>query len=295
MNWDDIRVFLAVYRAGTLRGAAHALGVDQTTVSRRLTALESRLCARLFLRTSAGYVLTESGESALQVAEPMERLAVSFERRTEGANERVSGEVRITTTDALAVDFVIPAIERLRGSHPEVSVVLTTTTRVLDLARREADIAIRTVRPTNADLIVRKLAEWDVGLYASRRYIETYGEPQQGMAFAGHDLAVYQPGVTNNQDNRLAGEQTTRGRIVAELDSSLMLATFIRAGLAVGELPSYQAQRDPDLVRIWPRRKRNATYEAWLVLHNDLARTARVRVVVDALTCVFEQTARTAG
>lgn len=291
MNWDDIRIFLAIWRAGSLRGAALTLGVDQTTVGRRLSALEARLGAKLFLRTHAGFVLTQSGEVAREVAEPMEQLAVSFARRTQGDDARVAGEVRVTTTDALAVDFVIPAIDTLRARYPDVRVILTTTTRVLDLTRREADIAIRTVRPTHAGLIVRKLGEWDVGLYATRTYLDAHGEPVPGDGFAGHDLAVYQAGVTDKQDGLLAGESALQGRIVAELDSSLMLATFIRAGLALGELPSYVAQRDPALVRVWPARRRAAAYEAWLVLHEDLARTARVRVVVDALVAEFARMA----
>lgn len=287
MNWDDVRIFLAAHRAGTLRGAAEQLGIDQTTVGRRLGAFERTLGSRLFLRTTGGLVLTDSGRQVLDTAEGMERLAVSFERRSEGADARVAGDVRVTTTDALAVDFVVPAIERLQQRHPDVRVLLSTTTRVLDLARREADIAVRTTRPDPPDLIVRRLARWDVGLYATRRYLARFGEPQPGSRFAGHDIARYQPGVTQRQHDTLVGESAADGRIVAELDSSLMLATFVRAGLALGELPAYLAQRDPELVRIWPERQRAQPYETWLVLHQDLAHTARVRVVVDALVETF--------
>ena len=287
MNWDDVRIFLAAHRAGTLRGAAEQLGIDQTTVGRRLGAFDRTLGSRLFLRTTGGLVLTDSGRQVLDTAEGMERLAVSFERRSEGADARVAGDVRVTTTDALAVDFVVPAIERLQQRHPDVRVLLSTTTRVLDLARREADIAVRTTRPDPPDLIVRLLARWDVGLYATRRYLERFGEPRPGSRFAGHDIARYQPGVTQRQHDTLAGESAADGRIVAELDSSLMLATFVRAGLALGELPTYLARRDPELVRVWPGRQRAQPYETWLVLHQDLARTARVRVVVDALVETF--------
>ncbi|UQR66640.1 LysR family transcriptional regulator [Bradyrhizobium sp. C-145] len=288
MNWDDVRIFLAIYRAGTLVGAGLALGVDQTTVGRRLAALEKRLGSILFLRTNAGYVLTASGEEALRAGEAMERLAVSFEHRSVGSDARVAGDVRVTTTDSLAIDFVIPAIDRVRIDHPDIRVILTTTTKLLDLGRREADIAVRTLRPAHSDLIVRRLAEWEVGLYASRKYLDARGRPRRGSAFAGHDLAIYQPGVTNRQGATLAGESVAEGKIIAELDSSLMLASVVRAGLALGELPTYHAKRDPDLVRIWPMRKRAAPYEVWLVLHADLARAARVRVVVDAIAAMFE-------
>ncbi|KTT12256.1 LysR family transcriptional regulator, partial [Pseudomonas parafulva] len=125
MNWDDIRIFLAVHRAGTLRAAAKALGIDQTTVGRRLAGLEQTLSSRLFLRSTGGLALTTTGQQLVQKAEEMERMAVSFERQGEGSDPHPSGEVRVTTTDALAVDFVIPAIEQLRATHPEVRVILT--------------------------------------------------------------------------------------------------------------------------------------------------------------------------
>ncbi len=289
MNWDDVRIFLAIHRTGTLRGAAQQLSIDQTTAGRRLGGLEAALGSRLFLRTTAGFVLTQSGEQVLQTAEEMERLAVSFERRSEGADERVEGEVRVTTTDTLGVDFVVPAIERLQTRHPGVRAILSTTPRLLDLARREADVAVRTERPEQAGLIVRRLGSWDVGLYASRSYVARHGQPREGEALAGHEIALYQRGVTKRQVGTLVGEPITQGRVVAELDSSLMLSTFVRAGLALAELPTWMAQRHPELVRIWPERRRAAPYEAWLVLHEDLARTSRVRVVVDAIVEQFER------
>ncbi|KJF67641.1 LysR family transcriptional regulator [Rhizobium nepotum] len=287
MNWDDVRLFLAVSRAGTLRAAGQELSIDQTTVGRRIGVLEDALASRLFLRTKTGLILTESGREVLGVAEDMERLAVSFARRSEGNDAKIEGEVRVSTTDSLAMDFVMPAIETLRNSYPDVRMILSTTTRLLDLGRREADVAIRTRRPEQPDLIARRLATWPVGLFASRDYIERRGLPKPGDGFAGHDIAIYKPGVTDRQDHTLAGERRDSGRIAAELDSSLMLATFIRAGMALGELPEYFAQKDANLVRIWPDLKREQTYDVWLVLHRDLAATARVRVVVEAIVQAF--------
>jgi DNA-binding transcriptional LysR family regulator len=289
MDWNDARVFLAVYRSGTLREAAATLEVDQATVGRRLTTLEKALGAKLFLKTSAGFVATPIGEHSLLAAEEMERAACEFERRTRGADSRLEGEVRVTTTDSLAMDFVVPALHMLRARHPAIRVILTTSIQVMNLTRRDADLAVRTVRPENPDLICRRLAQWDVGLYAAREYVRTRGLPDPGQAFDGHDLLLYQPSITKNQGESLCGEPMTRGRVVAELSSSLMLATTIRAGLGIGELPVYMAHADDSLVRIWPDRKRAAPYEVWLVSHTDLNHAARVRAVIDAINEAFER------
>lgn len=287
MNWDDVRFFLAVHRAGTLRGAAEQLYVDQTTVGRRLNALEKTLGSKLFLKSSNGWILTAGARKILSLAEEIERLSVSFERRVAGDDDRLEGEVHVTTTDSLAVDFVLPAIERIQHIYPDIRVSLTTTTRLLDLGRREADIAVRTIRPEQPDLIVRKLASSDVGLFATQKYIDKFGIPESGGGFEGHRIALYQPGITRSQDDLLAGETRHKGRVVAELDSSMMLTTFIRAGLALGELPDYLTKKYRELIRLWPERARKNPYEVWLVMHQDLAHTARVRAVMTTLADEF--------
>nr|WP_240905278.1 LysR substrate-binding domain-containing protein [Rouxiella badensis] len=117
--------------------------------------------------------------------------------------------------------------------------------RQLNQGRREADIAVRTLRPEQPDLIVRKLGVWDVRLFATQKYLDGFGEPESNTGLAGHCIALYRTGVTQHQDERLAGERRDKGHIVAELDSSLMLTTFIRAGQALAELPDYLPQKYP--------------------------------------------------
>ncbi|BBP70076.1 transcriptional regulator [Pseudomonas sp. Seg1] len=286
MNWDDARVFLAVCRESSLRGAARVLGVDQATVGRRITALEKSLSATLFLRTSDGYALTAVGEAALKNVEKMEHSALELERQIQGLDDRLTGTVRVSTTDSLAIDFLIPAIARLHRQHPDVRVELDASTQILSLAKREADIAVRNTRPDNPDLIARRIARWPVGLFASQAYIDAKGIPQQGTAFEGHDLVVYQPYLQRQKELTLACEPIHRGRIVASLSSSLLVRRSIAAGIGVGEMTAYMAERD-GLVRLWPERSCPQPYEVWLVTHADLRHTARVRAVIEQIVEVF--------
>ncbi|WP_423200660.1 LysR family transcriptional regulator (plasmid) [Cupriavidus sp. H19C3] len=287
MNWDDTRIFLALQRTGTLRSAARAAGVDQATVGRRVAALEHALGATLFLRTSEGYVLTPAGESALQSAEKMEKFADDLVRQAHGTDTRLAGEVKVTTTDTLALEFVIPSIARLHAEHPDVRVILNTSTQLLNLSRREADIAIRNQKPENPDLVARRLARWPVGLYASPSYLAQRGEPRRVDRFTGHDLVMWEPFLTSRVSPTLVGLPIDSGRVVASVNSSLMLRAMIRMGRAIGEVPVPIAERD-GLVRIWPERERARRYEVWLVTHQDLRHTARVRAMIDHIVDAFK-------
>lgn len=288
MNWDDARILLALGRAQTLRGAARVLHIDQATVGRRIAAMEHSLGSMLFLRTSTGYLLTEAGEAAFEAAENMETAATELVRRTQGLDKALSGEVRVTTTDFLAVDFVIPAIARVHAEHPDVRVVLTSSSQLLNLSRREADIAIRTQKPDNPDLIVRRLTRWPMCLFASQAYLDSHGMPEPGTAFKGHDLVAYEPYLSEGRALTLVGESAGAGRIVAAVNSSMMVRTAVAAGLGLGELPLYIGERD-GLVRIWPERERSRPYEVWMVTHEDLRHTARIRAVIDQVVQVFAE------
>jgi DNA-binding transcriptional LysR family regulator len=286
MDWDNARVFLALYRQGTLRSAAGEIMVDQATVGRRLAALEKSLNARSFLRTPDGYVPTPAGELAFQAAERMEQAALQLQRQMQGTDERLSGTVRIASTDTTAAFLLFDVIAQLRKSHPDIRVVLTTATQFSNLTRREADVAVRTVRPDNPDLIVRHLARCEVGLYAAASYLAARGEPRPDMAMEGHDVIVYQRSVVHYQRYALCDEPIANARVALEVNSGLMMLQGVRAGLGIAELPTHLAENDPLLHRIWPNRGR--PYDMWLVLHSDLNRTARVRAVTQAIADAFE-------
>jgi len=285
MDWDNTRIFLSVYRTGTLRAAAALLQIDQATVGRRLAALEKSLDARLFLRTSNGYVPTRAGELALQAAEAMERAADQLVRQTQGTDERVSGTVRVATSDTIGSHLMIAAVQQVQAAHPDLRVVLTTSMQLTNLARRDADIAVRNVRPDNPDLISRRLARREMGLYASKAYLKANGEPRRGTAFEGHAVVIYQRALMMTRPDTLAGEPYANARVAMEVNSGLVLREAVRAGLGLAELPVYLAEGDPRLKRVWPDRAEH--YDIWMVLHGDLHRSGRVRAVADAIVDAF--------
>ncbi|MDR2331973.1 MAG: LysR family transcriptional regulator [Burkholderiaceae bacterium] len=290
MNWDDTRIFLAVYRERSFRGAARAVGLDQATVGRRLSALERALGATLFLRTSMGYALTPEGEIALKAAEKMEQSAIELVRQTQGVDKRLAGDVRVTTTDTIGLEFLVAAIRALHDEHPDVRVLLDTSTHMANLAKREADIAVRTIKPDNPELLTRRLASWPMGLYASADYFAQHGEPAPGTGFAGHDMVFFLPHIQAARQPTLVGESIHAGRIVSGLNSSLMLRAAIRSGLGIGEMAVPIAERE-GLVRIWPERTAAKPYEIWMVAHQDLRHTARISATIDHIVRVFEHTA----
>lgn len=288
MDWDNARIFLGIYRAGTLRGAAAQLDIDQATVGRRLAAMEKSLGARLFLRTPSGYVATPAGELAVSAAERMEGAALQLQREMLGIDHRLSGTIRVATSDTMAAHFVIEAMQRLHERHPDIRIVLSTATQISSLTRREADLAIRTLRPTSPDLISRHLTRRSLGLYASRGYLAQRGLPQQGTALAGHDIVIYQASVAARHGEKICGEAVANARVAMEVNTGLMLHEAVRAGLGIGELAVHMADAMPDLVRIWPEREQH--YDVYLVMHGDLNRSARVRAAADAIIESFPAT-----
>lgn len=289
MNWDDARVLLALGRELTLRRAARVLRVDQATVGRRIAAMETDLGSTLFLRTPAGYQLTSVGEMAFEMAGKMEQAALELTRRTQGMDNELAGEVRISTTDSLACDFVIPALKALHLEHPDISIVLNSTSEVVNLSRRETDIAIRNQRPDNPDLILRKLAQWPMGLFAAREYLERHGVPEPGTGFKGHDLVMYEPYWRDRPQPTLLDEPMDQARVVMAVNSSLMVRRSIAQGLGISEIPIEMGLRD-GLERIWPSRTASKPYEVWMVTHKDLRHTARLRRVMDHLATSFADT-----
>src|ERR1700730_9188059 len=170
MEWDDLKHFLAVARSGSLTDAARALNTSAATVGRRIAALESRLGARLFDRKQTGYTLTESGEAIRLKAEEVEEAVLSVERAALGRDLRATGKVLGARTDYIAALVIAPHLAKFRRCFPGISLEVIASTDVFNLTRRDADIALRTVRPTQGDLVIRCAGSWNCGLYAAKTY-----------------------------------------------------------------------------------------------------------------------------
>lgn len=202
-------------------------------------------------------------------------------RRAQGGDRRLAGEVRLTSTDSLGFAFLMPAFHGLHERHPDIRVVLQPSTQVHNLSKREADIAICTVKPDNPDLLARRIASWPIGLFASPDYLRLRGEPAPGSAFAGHDLVVYQPYLESRRKVTLAGEFTA-GRVVAGMNSSLMVRSAIKFGLGLGKDATPLAEGD-GLVRVWPDRTSVNPFDIWLVTHQYLRHTARIQATINEI------------
>ena len=286
-QWDDVRFFLAVARAGSRSAAARALRVGHVTVGRRIALLEKQLGVTLLTRTPDGFVTTPAGEAILRQSAAMESAAMDLERIVAGHDALVAGSVRVTTTAALASQRVVPAIAGLRESHPELRVDLIVGVRSLDIARREADLAIRFVRPQASDLVCRKMGEVAFSLYASKHYLESKGIPQPGQGLAGYDLITFTASPTA-MSPFFMGEQLDGARIALRCDSPViqLRAAANRAGIA--EVACFLGDASPDLVRVWPERPPTRRV-AWLITHQDMRRAARVRAVSGAITEAFHR------
>jgi DNA-binding transcriptional LysR family regulator len=290
MDWDHVRFFLAINREGSLRAAGRQLGVDQATAGRRLAALERQLGAKLFAHTPAGYLLTEAGESLLANALRMEEEARAIERRTGGLDAQLTGTVRLSMPDGFMETRIAPALARLHERYPDVRLVLWMERGHADVAGHhistyQADIGIRMTRPALSGLITRRVGRITAGLYAAKSYIAERGMPARGTWFLGHDLIMlYTPGSAHRMAT-LCDEPVTNGRVVLEANTMLAVLSAASSGLGVALLCPDLAAREPRLTRIWPDRVQEM--DVWLVVHPDVYKTARVRVVMDAVIDAF--------
>jgi DNA-binding transcriptional LysR family regulator len=281
MEWDDFKYLLAVARTGSLSAAAQALKTSAATVGRRIATLETRLGARMFDRSQSGYALTESGEAIRQKAEEVEEAVLSLEREAFGRDLRASGKVRLATAEDIATFIIAPKLPEFRKTHPGIMLELVSSWDVANLTRREADIALRTARPTHGDYVIRQIGTWNCALYVSKSFARANKLSPKMANLPNVDV------ITWTEEHRFRGgdwleKHAPNARAIFAANSRHVQYAACKAGLGAAILPCVAADRDPDLIQIMSA-ERVRSVPLWLVAHRDLLRTARVRAVMDLL------------
>ncbi len=287
MNWDDARLFLAVAREGTLLGAARRLNVNQATLSRRVTALETALGTKLLVRRTSGCELTGDGESLLSSLERVETEFMRGEAALTRESVEAAGVVRIGATDGFGGSFLAPRLGRLAERYPALTVQLIAVSRSFSLSQREADLAVMVNRPEHGRVVARKLADYSLSLYAAESYLERHGAPETPADLSDHRLVGYVEDMIFTPVLDYNREFARDWRSQIEISSLVGQMEAVTAGAGIGVLHDYLAEMRPGLRLLFPELYLKRAY--WIVYHESLRDVARVQLVADFLTEIVRE------
>lgn len=278
-DWNALRLILAVQRTGSLTAAALQLGIDHSTAFRRLKALESQLAVRLFERLPAGhYQSTEAGARMAAAAERMEAEAHALDRDITGRDHRLSGRLRVTSSETLAHSRLTGHLAAFRQTQPGIVVELVIDNRVLSLSRREADIALRPIRPREGDLWGRKLAGIAWAFYGAPGHLAAHGAPaDETEALRRLPVIGWEEEAAGIRAAEWLARSVPSEAIVYRTNSLVNQLIAAKAGMGLALLPCYLGDGDNGLVRALPGPVADLEGELWIVTHADLKATARVR------------------
>lgn len=280
-RWDLYRSFLAVMREGSLSAAARSMGITQPSLGRHMQELETALGVSLFVRSPRGLVPTDKAHELLPHVRTMAAATASL-RRTATLDSAVSGVVRVAASDVMGTEVLPPMLTRFREKHPAAVVELSLSNEAEDLLRKDADLALRMMRPTQLSLVSRRIGRITLGLYAHADYLQRYGRPATLAELADHSLIGFDHEPAYARDMRPTGLPYTREHFSLRTDNDLAALSAIRAGFGIGICQSPLAARNPQLVRLLPEQV-SIPMDAWLVMHEDLRRDRVVRKLFDHL------------
>ncbi|VVT20760.1 DNA-binding transcriptional regulator, LysR family [Sphingomonas sp. EC-HK361] len=285
-SWDLFRTFAAVLREGSLSAAARALGLTQPSVSRHIEALEGAIGEALFVRSQRGLLPTERALALQPFAEDMVATSAALLRTAAAGSGMVSGTVRVTASEMVAIEHLPPILADIRRQHAALAIELVASNLVGDLLQRQADVAIRMVAPAQQALIAKRVGAVAIGLHARADYLERRGMPASLADLAAHDLIGpdSEPMGTRAVLDALPGLE--RSSFALRTDSHAAQLAAIRAGFGIGICQSGIAARDPALVPVLPQAF-TMTLPIWIVMHENLRSSVAVRTVFDALAEAF--------
>jgi DNA-binding transcriptional LysR family regulator len=288
MDWNDLRFFLTVARTRSLTKTASELNVSQSTVSRRISALETSLHTRLFVHHQTGYFLTDAGHDVLKYAEEVESKVLSLENRASGRDLIPAGTVRLATAETLATHLIIPALPRFMARYPEITLEMATGINTVSVVRNDADLALRLVRPEQHSLKIRKMGVMDSAVYGTARYLHHH-PAAENHPLAGRRFITWDASYSHLPSAKWLSEasSTTPSALITTSLASQVAAVTASLGLAV--LPCYIAAQYEELVEVIPA-ERVFSEELWLVSHANLVSSTRVRAVADFLAEIIAET-----
>jgi DNA-binding transcriptional LysR family regulator len=282
-NWQLIPSFLAAYAAGSLLGASRAMGISQPTVGRHITLLEAQLGTLLFERTPRGLVPTVAARRLAEAAQAMETGALSLMRGAQQAQTTLSGTVRISASQPVACHLLPPLLARVRQALPAIRIELVSSNVLSDLMRREADIAVRMVRPAQGSLIARRLGDVALCACAHRSYLRAQGTPRSPTELLQHDLIGADRGTEIERGFARMGHPIDPDRFVFRTDDLIAYWGAVRAGLGIGFVARYLLREDTEVQVVLPELAL-PPLPAWLVVHREIRSVRRVRAVFDLLS-----------
>ncbi|MEQ8327208.1 MAG: LysR family transcriptional regulator [Parvibaculum sp.] len=281
-GWELYRSFLAVVREGSLSGAARQLGLTQPTVGRHVDALEQTLGTALFTRSQGGLAPTELALALVPHAEAMSMAAEALQRAASGEAEEDRGTVRITASEMIGTEVLPPILARFRDDHPRIAVELVLSNRTDDLIRRDADIAIRMIRPTQSSLVARKVGTIALGLHAHKNLIQRFGMPLSVEDLTQCPIIGFDRESSIRRLKNLGGFPLSRELFTFRCDSDIGQFAALKAGVGFGMCQYPLARRYPDLVSVLPGTI-EFELDVWIAMHEDLKTSRRMRLMFDHL------------
>ena len=285
-GWELYRSFLAVMREGSLSAAARLLGMTQPSLGRHIRELEESLGVSLFARSPQGVSPTDLAQALLPHAQAMASASAALRRAATTRDDAIAGVVRIAASEVMGVEVLPPMLAVFRERHPGVVMELSLSNQAENLLRRDADIAVRMGRPTQDALVARQVGKIALGMYAHRRYLKAHGRPATMAELAGHVLIGFDRETAYIRSLRPAGVPYAREHFALRTDNDLAALAALRAGFGIAICQCGIGRRDPALLRLFAD-SFELHMDTWVVMHEDLRRSALMRALYDHLATLL--------